>query len=152
MVTLTIGHHSSQKRQRKTTISKFELRCVVGLCLVMPQIKIHMMTFATGMCGLGFVPHTHTDDKCQRQRLGSVFAKSRRGGAPIGPSRNGKMFWQSQECLWRFSARFSKWRPLPMPIACPLPMPVVRTAVLATEWAQTEPPKETEKVTFKGHH
>ena len=49
-----------------------------------------------------------------------------RWGAPIGPSRNGGVFWHSQECLWRFSARFSKWRPLPMPVACPLPMPVVR--------------------------
>ena len=29
---------------------------------------------------------------------------------------------------------------------------VVGTAVLATKWAQTEPPKTAKKVTFKGHH
>ena len=29
---------------------------------------------------------------------------------------------------------------------------VVGTAVLATKWAQTEPPKAARKVTFKGHH
>ena len=134
-------------------ISKFEWGCVVGLWLVTPQIKIHTMTFATGMHGLGFVPHMHMDDKWQRQRLGSVFADSRGGGGfPIGPSRNCKMFWHSKNVCGD-SARFSKWRPLPMPVADARCAPVVvGAAVLATKWAQTKPRKTAQKITFKGDH